>query len=369
MSLRSEILEQPVAARRQLDLGTGELAPIVEAVRACDVDTIVIAARGSSDHAAIYGQYVFGVRNRLAVALAAPSITSLYGVVPRFERALVIGISQSGASPDIIGVVAAARAAGAPTVALTNDPDSPLGQAAEHVIELRSGPELAIAATKTYTASLLAIARLSAALASDKAADTAGAAAAAADRAGAPAAAGAAAAAAQIEAIPDAIERALAVEDEVAAIAGSMAAIDRCVVLGRGFEYATAREWALKLKELAQVFADPYSAADFQHGPLALVELGVPILAVVPEGPAAPGLMELLDRLRREEDAEVVVLSDAAVGLAISSRVIEIPAGVPEWLRPIVSIVPAQLFAYQLTRAKGLDPEAPRNLRKVTRTR
>jgi len=345
MSLRSEILEQPAALRRQLEAGVGELTPLVEAIRGRDVDAIVIAARGSSDHAAIYGQYVFGVRNRIPVALAAPSITSLYGAVPRFERALVVGISQSGASPDIVGVVAAARAAGAPTVAITNDPRSPLGQAAEHLIELRSGPELAIAATKTYTTSLLAIARLSAAIAGD------------------------AAALAEIEAVPDAIERALGAEPDVAEIAAPMAPTERCVVLGRGFEYATAREWALKLKELAQVFADPYSAADFEHGPVALVEPGVPILAVVSDGPAAPGLVELLDRLRRDQDAELVVLSDSVAARAIGSRSIAIPAGVPEWLRPIISIVPAQLFAYHLTRAKGLDPEAPRNLRKVTRTR
>ena len=345
MGLPDEIFEQPAAARRQLEADQGSLASIAAAIRARDIDTIVIAARGTSDHAAIYAQYAFGVRNRIAVALAAPSIVSLYGVEPRFDRALVIGISQSGASPDIVGVVAAARRQGAPTVAITNEPGSPLGLAAEHVIELRSGPELAVAATKTYTTSLLAIARLSAAIAGDAAGE------------------------AEIRAIPDAIERALEVEDEVAAVAREMAATDRCVVLGRGYEYATAREWALKLKELAQVFADPYSAADFQHGPLALVEPGVPILAVLPEGLAAGGLAELIDGVRREQSADVLVLSDSAALRALGTRSIPLPAGVPEWLRPIVSIVPAQLFAYHLTRASGLDPELPRNLQKVTRTR
>ena len=350
VGLRDEILEQPAAARRQLadHDGDGALAAIAAEVRAPDIDAVVIAARGSSDHAAIYAQYAFGIRNRLAVALAAPSITSLYGVEPRLERALVVGISQSGASPDIVGVVEAARRQAAPTVAITNDPGSPLGTAAEHVLELRAGPELAVAATKTYTTSLLAIARLSAALAGEGP-DSA--------------------AAAELSAIPDAIERALEVEAEVAALARVMAATDRCVVLGRGFEYATAREWALKLKELARVFADPYSAADFQHGPLALVEPGVPILAVLPDGPAAAGLASLVQGLHRDHGAEAVVLSDSAALRALGSRSIALPAGVPDWLRPIVSIVPAQLFAYHLTLARGLDPEAPRHIQKVTRTR
>lgn len=345
MSLRAEILEQPAAARRQIDDGRASLASLAAAVRSRDIDTIVIAARGTSDHAAIYAQYVFGTRNRITVALAAPSIVSLYGVVPRLDRSLVIGISQSGASPDIVGVIVAARQQGAPTMAITNDPDSPLGQAAEHRLALRAGPERAVAATKTYTTSLLAIARLSAAIGQDEAA------------------------VAEIEAIPEAIGRAMAVEPAVASLAGEMAATDRCVVLGRGYEYATAREWALKLKELARVFADPYSAADFQHGPLALLEPGVPVLAVLPEGPPAAGLAELVDALRRDQGADVLVLSDSAALRALGSRSIGLPAGVPEWLRPIVSIVPAQLFAYHLTRAKGLDPERPRNLRKVTLTR
>ena len=145
--------------------------------------------------------------------------------------------------------------------------------------------------------------------------------------------------------------------------------IDRAIVLGRGYEYATAREWALKLKELARVFADPYSAADFRHGPLALAEQSVPILAVLPGGPPATGLIELLRMLRSDLEAEVLVVSDTEEARAVGSRSISLPTGVPEWLRPIVSIVPAQLFAYHLTLAKGLDPEAPRNLSKVTRTR
>jgi glucosamine--fructose-6-phosphate aminotransferase (isomerizing) len=348
MSLHDEILEQPEAARRQLGSSEAALAALAERLRAEPVDTVVIAARGTSDHAAIYGQYVLGVRNGLSVGLATPSVVSLYGANPRVRRSLVIGISQSGASPDIVGVLAAAARQGAPTLAITNDPSSPLAAAAGYVLDLAAGPERAIAATKTYTTSLLAIARLSAALAGDERAP-----------------------AADLAAVPDAIAAALAAEPRVREIAGALASArggaDRCVIVGRGFEYATAREAALKLKELARVFADPYSAADFLHGPIALVQPGIPVLVIAPSGITAPGQLDLLEDLRKR-DVDTVVVSDDAATRDLGRWAIELPAGIPEWLRPVSSIVPAQLFAYHLTVARGLDPDEPRYISKVTRT-
>ena len=342
MSLRDEILEQPEAAGRQLSSSQDAIEAVAERLRTKPVASVVIAARGTSDHAAIYAQYVLGVRNRLTAGLATPSVVSLYGAEPDVRESLVIGISQSGASPDIVGVIEAAAGQGAPTLAITNDPASPLAAAADHVIDLAAGPELAVAATKTYTTSLLAIARLSAAI------DALG-------------------PAEDLAAIPDAIAAALAVESEVEAIARELAGADRCMVVGRGYEYATAREWALKLKELAQVFADPYSAADFLHGPIALVQPGIPALVLAPSGVPAPGQLSLLRELR-ERGVDLVVVSDVAETRALGRWSIALPPGVPEWLRPIVSIVPAQLFAYHLTRARGLDPDSPRSLSKVTRT-
>ena len=168
MSLAAEIAEQPAVAARLLGPGREAIEAIAESIaprlRDRDVDNVVIAARGSSDHAAIYGQYLFGSRLRLPAGLATPSLLSIYGVEPRLDRSLVIGISQSGASPDIVGVVAAARRQGAATIAVTNDPRSELAAAADHTIDLATGPELAVAATKTYTAELLAIALLVTAL-------------------------------------------------------------------------------------------------------------------------------------------------------------------------------------------------------------
>lgn len=348
MHLRDEIHEQPAVVARLLGRGGDLVEPIVERLRRAEVSHVVIAARGTSDHAAIYAQYLWGVRNRLTVALAAPSIVTLYGVAPRFERSFVVGISQSGASPDVVAVVTAARGQGAPTLAITNTPGSPLAEAAEHVIDLAAGAERAIAATKTYTAELAAIALLSAGLLEDAEARRA--------------------AEAELGAVPEALERALAVEPEATTVAAEMAAADRAIVLGRGLEYATAREWALKMKELANVFADPYSAADFQHGPVALIEPGVPVLAVAPSGTVAAGMVELLSRLRDEYGAELAILSDDPGIRGLGRWSMPIPDGVAEWLRPIVSIVPAQFHALALTLARGLDPERPRGLRKVTRT-
>lgn len=342
MTLRSELGESVAIVERLLDDAAPQVQRLARAIRERDPDLVLIAARGTSDHAAIYGQYVLGARNGLAVALAAPSLVSLYGGGPRLRDAVVLGISQSGRSPDIVAVLDDARRQGALTAAITNDATSELATAAEHVIELQAGPELAVAATKTYLAEVALLALLSSALSDDGPS------------------------AAELRALPAALREALVAEDRVARLAEARATDDVCAVLGRGFHYATAREWALKLKELAYVLADPYSAADFQHGPIALVQEGFPVLAVATAGPALDGMAALLRRLR-DTRASLLVLSDAADVAALGDGVL-LPA-VPEWLSPLVAIVPAQLFAYHLARARGLDPEAPRNLSKVTLTR
>ena len=346
MSLRDEIHEQPAVAARFLERAPAMLRPLVDAFGdRSPIEHVVIAARGTSDHAAIYAQYVLGVRHGLSVGLGTPSVISLYGAQPRLDHSLVVGISQSGASPDVVAVLAEGRRQGAPTLAITNDPASPLATTAHTTIELGTGPERAVAATKTYTTELLAIAALSAALSGDPADQAA------------------------LAAIPGQFEAGLALEPEVAAMAAEQASADRLLVLARGYEYATAWYWALKLKELARVFADPYSAADFEHGPLALLEPGVPVLATARPGPAFEPLLGLLERLRSELGGDIAVASDETRALALARWPLRLPPGTPEWLGPIVSIVVGQLHALHLARARGLDPEAPRNLRKVTRTR
>lgn len=344
MGLRDEILEQPALLQRWLDTQLDAARPVAEAIRQRDVEFVFLAARGTSDHAGVYAQYLWGARNRLPVAFAAPSLFTRYDEMPNLRHALVVGISQSGQSPDVVSVLAEGRRQGALTLAITNAANSPLEEAAEFALDVHVGVEKAVAATKSYTGELLVVAALSALLRGEPEALDA------------------------LLHLPEALAGAVALEDQAAAIAQQHRDLKQCVVLGRGYNYATAREWALKLKELAYVFADPYSAADFQHGPIAMVEPGSRVLAIAPSGAVLDDLLALLRRLRDEHGAELTVLSDDDAALALAQHPLRLPAGLPEWLTPIAGIVPAQLYCYHLTRAKGFDTETPRHIRKVTLT-
>lgn len=343
VTIRDEIGESADVVRRLASAGPAALEGFRGAAAKRHLSFALIAARGTSDHAATYAQYVLGARNRLPVGLAAPSLSTVYGTPPRLADALVIGVSQSGRSPDVVAVVEDARAQGALTLAITNDPASELARAAAFVLDLAAGPERAVAATKTYVAELAAVALLSAALGADG------------DVGASP-----------LIRIADAIDAATAGEPDVAAVAAD-GGPDRCVVLGRGFQYPTAREWSLKLKEVAGILADPYSAADFEHGPITLVGEGFPVLAVATTGRALPGVVALLERLAAT-GADLLIASDDRAVRGLGRHSIALPVGVPEWLAPIVAIVPAQLYAYHAALARGADPERPRHLQKVTLT-
>ncbi|GAB4478909.1 MAG: SIS domain-containing protein [Anaerolineae bacterium] len=345
MGLKAEIHEQPGVLRRLLETQRESAARIAEAIRAREVDYVFIAARGTSDNAGIYAKYLWGAFNRLPVALATPSLFTYYNQPPRLTRALVLGISQSGRSPDIVGVLEEGRRQGALTVAITNDTGAPLAGAAAHVMDITAGAEHAVAATKTYTASLMALAMLSCAMRDDNGDGFAA-----------------------LARVPAAIEEALRLDEAIARAAERYLYMAQCVVLGRGFNYATAFEWALKLKELTYTVAQPYSTADFRHGPIALVARGFPVMAVAARGPVYADTLALLDRLKEERRAELLIISDGEEALARGQVSLRLPGGLPEWVTPLVSIVPAQLFCYHLTCARGYDPDAPRGLSKVTET-
>lgn len=345
MTLRDEIFEQPLALERLLRNQQAVVQALARALVSQDIRYIFLAARGSSDNAGLYAKYLWGQANDLPIALAAPSLFTLYESPPRLAGALVVAISQSGQSPDILRVVEAGRQQGCPTLAITNSPDSPLAAAAEFVIDIQAGPERAVAATKTYTAQLLAVVMLSLGLRPDPALQEA------------------------LALVPGWVQATLDQEAEIARLAARYRFMDTCVVLGRGYNYATAYEWSLKLKELAYVLAEPYSSADFLHGPIALVARGFPVLAVAPRGRVLADMQHLLERLRQEQKAELLLISDDEATCQLGHSHIRLPSGVPESLTPLVGIVPAQLFCYYLTREKGFDTEAPRGLSKVTETR
>lgn len=345
MSLRSEIFEQAGVLQSLLSTQMETIRGIAVDLQAANPSYVFLAARGTSDNAGRYASYLWGSMNRMPVALATPSLFTYYRRPPELRGALVTGVSQSGQSPDIVAVLEEGRRQGCPTLAITNEPDSPLAAAADFVIDIHAGHEAAVAATKTYTAELMAIAMLSLALRSDDAMSAA------------------------IERVPDWVRQALDLEERIARIAERYRYMTHCVVIGRGYHYATAFEWSLKMKELAYVVAEPYSSADFQHGPIAMVESGFPVMAVAHGGPVFADVVDMLRRLRSDLHAELLVISDQAAALDLAQSPLQLPADIPEWLAPLVAIIPAQLFAYYLTGVKGYDPDKPRIISKVTETR
>ncbi len=345
MTLKSEIFEQPERLAALLQNQQKTVEEIAKTLRHHDVRWVFLAARGTSDNAGRYANYLWGAKNSLPLALATPSLFTYYQQPPKLNGALVVGISQSGHSPDIISVLEEGRRQGCPTLAITNAPDSPLSHAADLILDVQAGSEKAVAATKTYTAELMAIAMLSAALAEDRTCWR------------------------ELAKVPKWTETVLKQDAPIARMAERYRYMHHCVVLGRGFNYSTAFEWALKLKELTYVVAEPYSSADFRHGPIAMVEGGFPVMAVIPNGKVFDSMLDLLGKLRNQQSAELVVISDEKRALSLAQSPILLPSGIPEWLTPLVSIVPAQLFACHLTRAKGYDTESPRSIGKVTETR
>jgi glucosamine--fructose-6-phosphate aminotransferase (isomerizing) len=341
--LYREIHEQPHVLRTFLAHERPAVQALVNDIRQRQIDYVLIAARGTSDNAGRYANYLLGAVNRLPVALATPSLFSIYERPPTIKNALVLGISQSGKSPDIVGVLAEARRQGALTAAITNFADSDLAQEAGHVIQLHAGEEKSLAATKTYTSELLAIALLSSLLAQDGAM------------------------LAELERAPDAVAQVLRVNDHVAQIAPRYRYMEYCVVIGRGFHYASAFELALKLKELTYTVAEPYSSADFLHGPMALITSGFPVIVFAPTGVMLPEIQEFLAALR-EREAEPIVISDDPDTLGLARIPLPLAVSLPEWLSPITAIVPGQLFGLHLALARDYDPDRPRGLRKVTET-
>jgi glucosamine--fructose-6-phosphate aminotransferase (isomerizing) len=345
MSLYSEINEQPERIKSLFATQRKVVEKIAAGIRKRDIQYVFLAARGTSDNAGRYANYLLGAQNGLPLALATPSLFTYYKQPPKLKNALVVGISQSGKSPDIVSVLNEGRKQGCATLAITNEPKSPLAQSAEHVIDIQAGAEKAVAATKTYTTELMSIAMLSAALSGNKKYWE------------------------ELSKVPGWMKEALKQDKIVAQAAQRYRYMDQTIVLGRGFNYATAFEWALKLKELTYINAEPYSSADFAHGPIAMIEPGFPVLAVASKGKVFDSMLGMLKRLREDISAELVVISNDRRALSLAQVPLTIPVDLPEWLSPLVSILPAQLFAYYLTLAKGYNSEQPRSIRKVTETK
>jgi glucosamine--fructose-6-phosphate aminotransferase (isomerizing) len=339
---REEIGEQPLLAKRMLAESRGAGAAIAARIRSSGSRGLVIAARGSSDHAALYAKYLFGARNHMLVTLAAPSLFTSYGSPPSLEGQCVIGISQSGSSPDVVAVIEEAARQGRVTVAITNDRESRLAGVADLHLPLGAGPERSVPASKTYVASLLALALVSQALDPDPSFEAA------------------------LGQVPPALAAALEQEEELDRLVPPLLG-PRAAVLGRGFNFSTAEEIALKLTETSYVLARAWSVADFEHGPIAVVEPGFPVLLVDGRGHVSAGMESIGERLAGLS-CRVMWLVDGAADHAPAEATVSLDSGLPEELTPLTLAVLGQLLAHRVALARDIDPDRPRALNKVTRT-
>jgi glucosamine--fructose-6-phosphate aminotransferase (isomerizing) len=343
--LLAEIHEQPAVVERLLERQLAPVREVARVIREREPSTVVLVARGSSDNAAVYGRYLLEVRNRRLTSLAAPSGLTLYGSGPRLDRTVVIGVSQSGRGEDVVAYVREARAQGAPTVAIVNDAASPLAKAADSVLTCLAGPELSIPATKTVTAQMTLLAMLSVAL-SDP------------DTNFEP-----------LTTLPSAMRAALELRKAAAHMAQTLSSATVGSVIGRGFAFPPALEIALKLKETSYTRAEPFSAADFLHGPVALVERDYAALLIDVGGRSSRSALDISAAIRERGGQPALLRAGGLSPLQDDMPNVSLAAPIEEPFAAILALVLGQLLAVELALALGLDPARPRGLRKVTSTR
>ena len=346
--MRVEIAEQPEALRRTFEA----LLPQVGELQALARDSrqVLFIARGSSDNAAVYGQYLCSARAGRLASLAAPSLATVYAARLDLHGVLAVAVSQSGATEEIVTTLDWSRACGARTVAITNQPGSALTEVADVSLVTQAGDEQAVPATKTYTTQLAAMAVLAAAVS------------------GSPGGSGGGGIdVGALGRVPDAVAGMLEVAPAAEELAERLVGVDTLVVSGRGFAYSTALELALKLKEACYLTAVGLSYADLVHGPIAIVDADTPALLVAAgDGPMVPEMTDLARRIAATGAPVYGIGGDP--GFAAACRAALPGPALPEHLAPLALVVPGQLLAEALARAKGIDPDAPRGLRKVTQT-
>lgn len=335
-----EIAEQPQVLERTIAAERDKMTKLGDYLRQKDIDLIILVARGSSDNAALFGRYLIEVTTGIPVSLSAPSVFTLYNAKLRLKRAVVIGVSQSGEGADINHVLERSRECGAFTIGITNEASSSMAKIADETLLIHAGREKSVAATKTYTGQMLHFYMLANAV-GDKRLD--------------------------YHKIPEFTQKALELQEKVKEVVQRYVFMENCVVVGRGMNYGNSYELALKLMETCYVVAERFSSADFFHGPLAIVERRFPVILFAPIGVTRPSSIDLLKRLHELNADSLSITNDEEVA-KLSTHTIKLPTEIDEFLSPIPFIVPAQLFAAHLSEAKGLDPDAPRSLSKVTKT-
>lgn len=339
-----EIYEQPQAVARAVERGYNPISALVRELRERDIRHVVIAARGTSDNAATYAKYMLEILVGVPVALAAPSVYTLYNANVQLAGSLVLGISQSGQATDVVQTLSAARAAGALTACITNVEGSPITEVSDYTLTCQAGDEKAVAATKTYTTALALVALFAGLWANHQGVLDA------------------------LRLVPDQMVSVLELEEPIAAGVERYRYMHECAVLARGLNQATALEAALKMTETSYLVAKPYSGADFLHGPIAMVSEGFPCLLYAPDGRTYPSMVELALKLR-ERAAEMVIIAHSPEILELATRPLHVAVEVDELLSPLLYILPGQLWACFLAKTRGHNPDKPRGLSKVTLTR
>ncbi len=336
----TEIAGQPEVLENTINAERGKIEKLGTFLRGKEIDLVVLVARGSSDNAALFGRYLLEVTCGIPVSLAAPSVYTLHNAKLKLKRALVIGVSQSGEGIDINHVLKEAKDSGAFTLGITNEKNSTMAKIADETLLIHAGREKSVAATKTYTGQMLHFYMLSSVLANKKLA---------------------------FEKIPDFAAQTLELKDEVKQLVERYVFMENCVVVGRGMNYGNSYELALKLMETCYVVAERFSSADFFHGPLAIIERRFPVILFAPKGVTTQSSIDLLNRLQELHADSFSITNDKTVA-KFSSKSLLLPKNIDEILSPIPFIIPAQLFAALLSEAKGINPDAPRSISKVTNT-
>ena len=339
-----EIMEQPQILKKTIESNNTVIDLLLEELNAREISTVIIAARGTSDHAAVYAKYAIETLVGIPVSLAAPSVMTMYNKHINMKNCLVIGISQSGKAADVIEVVRTAAEQGAVTMSVTNFTDSPLATTSRFHLFCDTGVEKSVAATKTFTSTVYLLINFIARWA--KCQDLLE----------------------ELKQVPDTMIKLFNSDEKIHEVVRRYRFMKECFVLARGINYSIALESALKIQETTYIRAKAFATSDFHHGPFAMVERDMPVIVFAPEGPSTADISEMLDKLK-ESGADILVISNKNDLLVKGDCSIEIPKNLSDYVSPFINVAVAQMFACKLSSLKGLNPDAPRGLNKVTITR
>lgn len=339
-----EIMEQPVALERCYEKNLPIIHEIVNAVIGKDIKQIVIAARGTSDHAAVYGKYVIELLLGIPVSLAASSIFTIYQGKMNFNNCLVIGISQSGKAADVLEVLRSSKSNGAITVGITNNSESEIALESEFFLNCEAGVEKSVAATKTFSTQLFLLASLAAEWADNKDVKN------------------------EIYQMPEKIAQVFDVAGTIESKVERYRFMNECFVLARGINYAVSLEAALKIQETTYVRAKAFATSDFQHGPIAMIEPDIPVIVFAPDGPSLKDVGSMVEKLHNENIETIVVTNNKKI-IEMGTTAFVIPDTSNDIISPFYNVIVAQMFACRLALCKGLNPDSPRGLKKVTVTK